>query len=512
MVLRLAALLALSAVPAQRLFLAPHAAPVAPNGLAFQHVDLARPADLSIAEELLVIHAPRAGPDPTGCVLATATGVVVGVALAGFLRTRAEKGATEETNVTSPVGYTCNPQSTKAAKKPKKKKVAGGPRRRAPLPVMQMAPPAVEASVGTLLVTDGTDSFYESQRLIQYCYNTGTFNKVIAFSSSAANSKKMLLTREARYSGLWDSMQISEGGAPELAKLFGEAKVWVCISANEKTILDEVAAASKAGVKRVLIHLAASEAPSLDTGALTEALTASGMEYTLLRTGEFSTGGEGGILCQDLDLPACAEVPKDDVFRFIAEALSLDAATGKAFSLCAANSAELKQIQAMRRQGKPRREEVEAILTGTIQKKEEEEKVVEKIENPYSTPPEGWEFLFPAGKDLLQETAKEDLMERMQMELNVWEGKYKNALKDNEQNLVKENMAMVNAKINTPKRKTSRWYSLMEQMNRGDTDSGKWKETYDSSSDEITSSDDAYWTDSSYSDSDDDFSDTSSSS
>ena len=47
-----------------------------------------------------------------------------------------------------------------------------------------------------LVVTDGTDSYYESQKVVQYCYNAGSYAKIIAFSSDAANAKKMLFTRD----------------------------------------------------------------------------------------------------------------------------------------------------------------------------------------------------------------------------------------------------------------------------------------------------------------------------
>lgn len=227
------------------------------------------------------------------------------------------------------------------------------------------------AAGDSLIVTDGTDSFYGSNKVFQYVYNVNSFAKITAFSSSAANAKKMLLTREARYSGLLDKLVMAEG---DIAAAFAEATTWVAVNADESTLLEQVAAAGKAGVKRAFIHLEASSAPSLDIGTLTSALAASGMAYTLMRTGELAKAGAGGgLYLSDLDLPACDEVPKEDVYRFLAEALTIDEAEGRAFSLCA--SADASQLKAMRMQGCTRRDEAVALLAGKITEKPPEEAV-----------------------------------------------------------------------------------------------------------------------------------------
>ena len=101
------------------------------------------------------------------------------------------------------------------------------------------------------------------------------------------------------------------------------------------------------------------------------------MEYTLMRTGELAKGGSGGgLILSDLDLPACDEVPAEDVFMFVAEALTLEAAAGREFSLCA--SADATDLEKMRRAGCSRREEVEALLGGKIVEKPPEETAEKK--------------------------------------------------------------------------------------------------------------------------------------
>jgi len=224
----------------------------------------------------------------------------------------------------------------------------------------------VMVAVDTLIVTDGTDSFYGSQNVLLYLHMTGLFASITAFSSSARNAKKALLTRELSSSGLFQKLHVAEGGAAELAKAFGEATVWVAVNADEHNILEQVAAAGRSGVKRAFIHLVASGTPMVDTDALTKALIVSGMEYTLMRTGELVNGGTGSeLILSDIDLPSCDELPREDVFRFLAEALTLEAAVGRAFSLCVA--ANNSQLQEMRRAGLSHREMVEASLQGKIE-------------------------------------------------------------------------------------------------------------------------------------------------
>ena len=67
-----------------------------------------------------------------------------------------------------------------------------------------------------ILVTDGTNSFYNSHKVFQKLHDTSVFDSIIAFSSSAADAKKMLFTRAARTSGLDELLRLEEGDAPEL--------------------------------------------------------------------------------------------------------------------------------------------------------------------------------------------------------------------------------------------------------------------------------------------------------
>jgi len=67
-------------------------------------------------------------------------------------------------------------------------------------------------------------------------------------------------------------------------------------------------------------------------------------------------------------------VPREDIFRFVTEALTLPSAAGKMFSLCP--SADASQLTEMRLAGCTRREEVEALLAGKITEKLSDEEEV----------------------------------------------------------------------------------------------------------------------------------------
>ena len=189
--------------------------------------------------------------------------------------------------------------------------------------------------------------------------------KITAHSSSVADAKKMLLSRQARYTGLIDGLEFAEG---ELADAMAGATTWVAVNADESKLASQLETAKGAGVTRVFVLLTAdgpTEALS-DADALKATLEASGMTWTVMRTGSMSaTGGGGGLKLDEVDMATCAEVPKEDIFRFVTEALTIEESYSRMFSLCP--SADVSQLKEMRMAGCDRREEAEALLRGQIQ-------------------------------------------------------------------------------------------------------------------------------------------------
>lgn len=215
---------------------------------------------------------------------------------------------------------------------------------------------------GRAVVTEGTGSFYKSRSILQMLYDFSGAQSIVAHGDSIASSKKTLISRSARYSGLLDVLDYSEGTMPE------GADAWVAINADEAALPAQLSDAKAAGISRVFV-LMTEDGPTpcpSDVAALEAQLKEAGMVYTVMRTGELvEDGGGGGLVLSDLDVPVCGAVSKEDVFRFVTEALTLPEASGRIFSLCPSETAATA-LREMRFRGYDRRDEVKALLGGAI--------------------------------------------------------------------------------------------------------------------------------------------------
>ena len=132
---------------------------------------------------------------------------------------------------------------------------------------------------GKVVVTDGTCSFYESRGIFQELHDHGDFSGIEAYSAGSgttADAKKMLLSRNARYSGLLDILTFSEG---EPAEAFSGADTWLSLNSDGATVSAQLAAAKAAGVKRVLLHFSA-DGPTDGTSAGSLEGARPGLAYT----------------------------------------------------------------------------------------------------------------------------------------------------------------------------------------------------------------------------------------
>ena len=85
--------------------------------------------------------------------------------------------------------------------------------------------------------------------------------------------------------------------------------VWLAIDPDEAALPMQLTAAAAAGVKRVFLLLSDALA---DAAALDTQLAASGLEYTVMRTGPLVAGpGGSGLKLAELDMPVCDEVPRE---------------------------------------------------------------------------------------------------------------------------------------------------------------------------------------------------------
>lgn len=247
-----------------------------------------------------------------------------------------------------------------------------GPLRAAPAMMSSQAP----ARTGNVLVLDMTDNYYNSRDIFQQLFSFGNWAKIACVTTSTKQAKKMLLSREARYSGLIDVLEIIEtpdvaGAAGETSTQLAQYDTWLVLNADEAKLGGQISAAKAAGVQRLLLTVCASGGALSDATALERQLTESGIAYTVIRTGELSKDILGSPLRIDsIDTPTCAELSRADAFRVAMEALTISEAHGKMFSLCPADSDDVSAVfKEMRFAGADRRQEVVALIKGAVEER-----------------------------------------------------------------------------------------------------------------------------------------------
>jgi len=229
----------------------------------------------------------------------------------------------------------------------------------------------VDTSTGTVIVTDGTDGIYGIRSVFQDLHDYGKWQSIRPFCSSVAKAKKMLTSREARYSGLMDKLDYYDG---ELADAMSGCVAWLGLNFKCSDMAQQIDAAKVAGVKRCILMFSGSDVS--DVPALEAALQASGMDYTVIRTGEL-TGDESGaaLAIASVDEAVCESMPLLDATRVACEALTVPESFNKMMSVCAADDASV--LKEMRYAGADRRQEIIAMLRGEVaeatKKKQEEE-------------------------------------------------------------------------------------------------------------------------------------------
>ena len=227
----------------------------------------------------------------------------------------------------------------------------------------------VSERTGVILVTAPLAALYESRQIFQSLHDFGStynYKEIISHSASIADSKKLLLSRNARYSGLLDVLAFREG---PLADAMPGVDAWLAINADEAELGAQLEAAKSAGIKRVfLLNYASKKAPAAacDAAALEKTLAGSGLEYSVMCAGPLLDALRSPVgLVLEEGVGATAEaLGREDVFRFVVEALTLADAADRMWSL--RPTKDLSQLKAMRAAGCSRRQEVEALLKGEI--------------------------------------------------------------------------------------------------------------------------------------------------
>lgn len=224
---------------------------------------------------------------------------------------------------------------------------------------------SIAARTGKVVVTAPEKELYVSRDIFQQLHDFGgNYGTIVQHGPSVAAAKKLLLSRNARYSGLLDVLQFSEG---PLAEAMAGADSWLAVNVDVASLPEQLAAAKAAGVKRAFfLSYAPKGASAAPEGPDEAALASAGLEYSVMRTGPLvdARGAAVGLKLDEAGAAAGAAVGRDDVFRFAVEALTLPSAANRAWSLLPGDTnAALKE---MRQSGCSRRDEVEALLSGKV--------------------------------------------------------------------------------------------------------------------------------------------------
>lgn len=206
------------------------------------------------------------------------------------------------------------------------------------------------------------------------------FTKIVAHVEDMKLAKKRLIGRNARYTGLLDKLDFSEGTSLPTVEQLADISSWVAhVGGGDMAKLAEIADAAEGAESVKNVAILVSGASGVGGDALKEAedvlkAKATTFAYTLLVVPEWNDEPEatcafGIVNATDVEGAAFGEgdtFSREESLRIITECLALDKAAGKCVVASAAkeaNSLEEMMIQAMREFGFTRIEEVEHMVT-----------------------------------------------------------------------------------------------------------------------------------------------------
>jgi hypothetical protein len=245
---------------------------------------------------------------------------------------------------------------------------------------------------GTVLVSglvkskDRSDQFLFD--LLNHEESAFEFKKIVAHVDDIKFSKKRLLSRSARYSGLLDKLDFTEASAPgalPTKEQLDGVKTWVAIldGGDLLATVKEIGATAK-GTSIENISILLTNAFDLDAAACkdaVESIKAEGIKYSMVAVGKLEEHAEGKIPYQYKDfgsdegvLAPDAVFSRNEALRMISECLQLECGVDKALTFSEVynvNATEAKLIKGLREAGYTRPQEIDHMIrvgTGDYQK------------------------------------------------------------------------------------------------------------------------------------------------
>jgi hypothetical protein len=216
------------------------------------------------------------------------------------------------------------------------------------------------------------------------------YEKIVAFCDDVKFSKKRLLSRSARYTGLLDKLEFVQaslpGALPTTEQLSG-VKGWVAYLEGDDLVQQVKQVASTAqeatDVENVAILLVgANELDPSDAQEAVKALEQAAeardgkLQYTLVAVGQLVDTAEGKVPYKYAEftspegvIPKDAVFSRDEALRMITELLQLDAGINRTLSFMEVHdkdAPEYKLIKGLRAAGYPRPTEVDFMINSGV--------------------------------------------------------------------------------------------------------------------------------------------------
>lgn len=244
---------------------------------------------------------------------------------------------------------------------------------------------AIRSDLGTSVLISGFDPKDPSSTEILDFLNDEEsphfqFTNIVAHVNDMKLAKKRLIGRNARYTGLLDKLNFSEGASLPTTEQLADVSSWVAhVGGGDMSNLSDIVKAAEAAdsVKNVVVLV--SGAQHVGGGAMKEAEEmlkdkATTFAYTLLVVPEWNNEPEATCAFGIVNVTDVTDAPfgnsetfsRAESLRLISECLAIDKATGKCVVANAAkevNSLENMLVQGMREIGFNRLEEIEHMVT-----------------------------------------------------------------------------------------------------------------------------------------------------
>lgn len=208
------------------------------------------------------------------------------------------------------------------------------------------------------------------------------FNSITAFVQDTAFSKKRLLSRSARYTGLLDKLKFVQANdgtkLPTVEQLAG-AKSWLAVlDGTHPSALDEchmVAQLAAAAPDMVNVAVLITEGNELDANAcnsVVQSFKSSGKQFTVVNVGHLTDEPEGKFAYMyeefgtpEGTLPEKSVFSRQEAYRMVTELLQLECGANKALSFAEVynvNATETRLIKGLREAGYARPLEIDHMI------------------------------------------------------------------------------------------------------------------------------------------------------